>query len=332
MSHLRYTLKRLLQAIPVLIGISSITFFLINAMPGSPVEVMLGPTASEELIAAAEERYGFDQPIHVRYVKYILAAIGGDLGRSIHYGVPVTTKIMERLPVTLLLLASSFTFALSVAIPLGIVSARRRNQPVDHGSRVVSLIGVSTPNFWIGLLLIIVFGYHLEVLPSNGLVMPLSPISEVEGATSRLDVLVETARSLIMPTIALGTLQMAAVSRIERSSMLEVLGRDYISLARAFGVKESVITRKHAFRNAQLPVVTIIGLQLTSALGGAVLTETVFNINGMGRLIIQAVRTQDYALIMGTTLFFGVMFVIGTLLTDLTYAYLDPRVTYEGEE
>lgn len=332
MSHLRYTIKRLLQAIPVLIGISSITFFLINAMPGSPVEVMLGPTASEELIAAAEERYGFNQPLHVRYFKYILAAIGGDLGRSIHYGVPVTTKIMERLPVTLLLLASSFTFAITAAIPLGIVSARRRNQPVDHGSRVVSLIGVSTPNFWIGLLLIIVFGYHLQVLPSNGLVMPFSPISEIEGATSRLDVLVQTARSLVMPTIALGTLQMAAISRIERSSMLEVLGRDYIDLARAFGVKESVITRKHAFRNAQLPVVTIIGLQLTSALGGAVLTETVFNINGMGRLIIQAVRTQDYALIMGTTLFFGVMFVVGTLFTDLTYAYLDPRVTYEGED
>jgi peptide/nickel transport system permease protein len=332
MSHLRYTIKRLLQAIPVLLGITSITFLLINAMPGSPVEVMLGPTASEELIAAAEDRYGFNQPIHVRYVKYIFAALGGDLGRSIHYGVPVTTKILERLPVTLLLLASSFAFALSVAIPLGIVSARRRNQPVDHGSRVVSLIGVSTPNFWIGLLLIIVFGYHLQVLPSNGLVMPLSPISEVEGATSRIDVLVQTAKSLIMPTVALGTLQMAAVSRIERSSMLEVLGRDYVNLARAFGVKESVITRKHAFRNAQLPVVTIIGLQLTSALGGAVLTETVFNINGMGRLIIQAVRTQDYALIMGTTLFFGVMFVVGTLLTDLTYAYLDPRVTYEGED
>ncbi len=332
MSHLQYSIKRLLQAIPVLLGITSITFFLINAMPGSPVEVMLGPTATEEMIERASARYGFDQPLHIRYVKYIIAVLGGDLGRSIHYGVPVTTKILERLPVTLLLLVSSFTFAISVAIPLGIASARRRNQPVDHASRVVSLIGVSTPNFWIGLVLIIVFGYHLQILPSNGLVMPLTPISEVTGADSRLDVLVETLRSLIMPTIALGTLQMAAISRIERSSMLEVLGRDYIKLARAFGVKESLITRKHAFRNAQLPVVTIIGLQLTSALGGAVLTETVFNINGMGRLIIQAIQTQDYALIMGTTLFFGFMFVVGTLLTDLTYAYLDPRVTYEGEQ
>jgi peptide/nickel transport system permease protein len=316
----------------VLLGITSITFFLINAMPGSPVEVMLGPTATEEMIESARARYGFDQPLHIRYVKYIIAVLGGDLGRSIHYGVPVTTKILERLPVTLLLLVSSFTFAISVAIPLGIASARRRNQPVDHVSRVVSLIGVSTPNFWIGLVLIIVFGYHLQILPSNGLVMPFTPISEVTGADSRVDVLVETVRSLIMPTIALGTLQMAAISRIERSSMLEVLGRDYIKLARAFGVTESKITRKHAFRNAQLPVVTIIGLQLTSALGGAVLTETVFNINGMGRLIIQAIQTQDYALIMGTTLFFGFMFVVGTLLTDLTYAYLDPRVTYEGEQ
>ncbi|AEN05400.1 ABC-type transporter, integral membrane subunit [halophilic archaeon DL31] len=331
MSHLQYSVKRLLQAIPVLLGITSITFLLINAMPGSPVEVMLGPTATEEMIESARVRYGFDQPLHIRYVKYIIAVLGGDLGRSIHYGVPVTTKILERLPVTLLLLVSSFTFAISVAIPLGIASARRRNQPIDHASRVVSLIGVSTPNFWIGLVLIIVFGYYLQILPSNGLVMPFTPISEVSGADSRLDVLVETLRSLIMPTIALGTLQMAAISRIERSSMLEVLGRDYIKLARAFGVKESVISRKHAFRNAQLPVVTIIGLQLTSALGGAVLTETVFNINGMGRLIIQAIRTQDYALIMGTTLFFGFMFVVGTLLTDLTYAYLDPRVTYDGE-
>lgn len=332
MSHLQYSIKRLLQAIPVLLGITSITFFLINAMPGSPVEVMLGPTATEEMIADANARYGFDQPLYVRYYKYILAVLAGDLGQSFHYGVPVTEKILERLPVTILLLISSFTFAISVAIPLGIISARRRNQPIDHGSRVVSLIGVSTPNFWIGLVLIIIFGYHLEVLPSNGLVMPFTPISEVGGADSRLDVLVETGRSLIMPTIALGTLQMAAISRIERSSMLEVLGRDYISLARAFGVKESVITRKHAFRNAQLPVVTIIGLQLTSALGGAVLTETVFNINGMGRLIIQAIQTQDYALVMGTTLFFGFMFVVGTLVTDLTYAYLDPRVTYDGEQ
>jgi peptide/nickel transport system permease protein len=329
MSNLRYTFRRLLQAIPVLVGITSITFFLINAMPGNPVEVMLGPTASEELIEAAKARYGFDQPLHVRYVKYLWAVLHGDLGRSLHYGVPVTQKIFERLPITLLLLVSSFTFAITVAVPLGILSAKYRNEAADHAARVTSLVGVSTPNFWIGLVLIIVFGYHLDVLPSNGLVVPWAKIAEVENATSRLEVIVQTARSLIMPTIALGTLQMAAITRIERSSMLEVLGQDYVKLARAFGVKERTILRRHAFKNAQLPVVTIVGLQLTSALGGAVLTETVFNINGMGRLIIKAIQTQDYPLIMGTTLFFGFMFVIGTLITDLIYGYLDPRVTYE---
>lgn len=329
MSNLRYAFRRLLQAIPVLVGITSITFFLINAMPGSPVEVMLGPTASEELIQAAKVRYGFDQPLHVRYVKYLWAVLHGDLGRSLHYGVPVMDKILQRLPITLLLLVSSFTFAIGVAVPLGILSAKYRNEAADHAARVTSLIGVSTPNFWIGLVLIIVFGYHLDVLPSNGLVMPWAKVAEVESATSRLDVLVQTVKSLIMPTIALGTLQMAAITRIERSSMLEVLGQDYVKLARAFGVRERTILRRHAFKNAQLPVVTIVGLQLTSALGGAVLTETVFNINGMGRLIIKAIQTQDYPLIMGTTLFFGFMFVIGTLITDLIYGYLDPRVTYE---
>jgi len=170
----------------VLLGITSITFFLINAMPGSPVEVMLGPTATEEMITEASARYGFDQPSTFATTKYILAVLGGDLGQSIHYGVPVTEKILERLPVTILLLVSSFTFAISVAIPLGIVSARRRNQPIDHGSRVVSLIGVSTPNFWIGLLLIIVFGYH-----------PSAPLERVSDAVRDLG---SRGRGLAAPT------------------------------------------------------------------------------------------------------------------------------------
>jgi peptide/nickel transport system permease protein len=332
MSTLRYTARRLVQAIPVLVGITSITFLLINAMPGDPIEVMLGPTASEELIQSARERYGFDEPLYVRYLKYMMAVAQGDLGMSLHYGVPVTTKLFERLPVTLLLLATSFTYAISVAVPLGVVSAQRRNQVADHVSRVVSLFGVSTPNFWIGLVLIIVFAFYLNVLPANGLVMPTAPVGEVEGAAGRLDVLVASAKSLILPTITLGTLQMAAITRIERSSMLEVLGQEYVKLARAYGVKETTILRRHAFRNAQLPVITIVGLQITTALGGAVLTETVFNINGMGRLIITAIRNQDYWLIMGTTLYFGFLFVAGTIVTDLLYGYLDPRVTYEGAD
>ncbi|WP_049971359.1 ABC transporter permease [Haladaptatus cibarius] len=329
MGILRYTISRSLQAIPVLVGIVTITFLLTNAIPGDPVQIMLGPSPSAEMVEEIRAQYGLDEPLPVRYVNYLTSVAQGDLGQSIYYGVPVMTKIMERLPVTLLLMLSSFGFALVTAIPLGIISARRRNQPTDHVSRVVALIGVSTPSFWIGLMLIIIFAYHLGWFPATGLILPWADPSTVEGASSQLDVLHTAAMHLLLPTLSLGTLQMAAITRIERSSMLEVLQQEYVKLARAYGVSEGKILRRHAFRNAQLPVITVVGLQLTSALGGAVLTETVFNINGMGRLIITAINNQDYPLVMGTTVFFGLTFVVGVILTDLSYAYIDPRVTYD---
>ncbi|GAA0255826.1 ABC transporter permease [Haladaptatus pallidirubidus] len=329
MGILRYTLSRLLQAVPVLIGIITITFLLTNAIPGDPVQIMLGPSPSAEMVEEIRAQYGLDEPLPVRYVNYLTAVAQGDFGQSIYYGTPVLTKIMERLPVTLLLMLSSFGFALATAIPLGIISAKRRNKPTDHVSRIVALLGVSTPSFWIGLMLIIIFAYHLNVLPATGIVLPWADPSSVDGASSQIDVLWESFTHLLLPTLSLGTLQMAAITRIERSSMLEVLQQEYVKLARAYGVAEQKIVRKHAFRNAQLPVITVVGLQLTSALGGAVLTETVFNINGMGRLIITAINNQDYPLVMGTTIFFGLTFVIGVVLTDLSYAYIDPRVTYD---
>ncbi|WP_121817110.1 MULTISPECIES: ABC transporter permease [Halostella] len=332
MGMLSYTIRRLLQAIPVMLGIVTITFLLTNAIPGDPVSIMLGPSPSAEQAAAVRAKYGLDRPLYIRYLNYVADVLQGDLGRSLYYNVPVTEKIAERIPVTLLLLVSSFTFALATAIPLGVISAKRRNQPTDHVSRVVALIGVSTPSFWIGLLLIIVFSFHLNLLPATNLVMPWADPASVAGASSQWDVLVTAGEHLLMPTITLGTLQMAAVTRIERSAMLEVLNEEYVKLARAYGVGETTILRKHAFRNAQLPVITVVGLQLTSALGGAVLTETVFSINGMGRLIITAINNQDYELVMGTTLFFGFTFVIGVILTDLSYAYIDPRVTYGERE
>ncbi|WP_435156253.1 ABC transporter permease [Haladaptatus sp. DFWS20] len=329
MGILRYTLSRLLQAVPVLIGVITITFLLTNAIPGDPVQIMLGPSPSAEMVEQIRAQYGLDQPLPIRYVNYLTAVAQGDFGQSIYYGTPVLTKIMERLPVTLLLMLSSFTFALVTAIPLGIISAKRRNQPTDHISRIVALLGVSTPSFWIGLMLIIIFAYHLNVLPATGIVLPWANPSSVKGASSQIDVIWESFTHLLLPTLSLGTLQMAAITRIERSSMLEVLQQEYVKLARAYGVAEQKIVRKHAFRNAQLPVITVVGLQLTSALGGAVLTETVFNINGMGRLIITAINNQDYPLVMGTTIFFGLTFVIGVVITDLSYAYIDPRVTYD---
>jgi peptide/nickel transport system permease protein len=331
-SRLRYTINRLLQSIPVIVGIITITFLLTDAIPGDPVSIMLGPSPSAQQAAAIRAKFGLDQPLYVRYLNYLLDVARGDLGTSLYYGVPVMQKILERLPVTLLLLLSSFTFALATAVPLGIVSAKRRNKPTDHVSRVVALLGVSTPSFWIGLMLIIVFAFQLNLLPATNLVMPWAPPSNVEGAETQLEVVVTAIEHLILPTITLGTLQMAAFTRIERSSMLEVLNQEYVKLARAYGVKESTIVRKHAFRNAQLPLITIVGLQLTQALGGAVLTETVFSINGMGRLIITAIQNQDFQLVMGTTLMFGLVFVVGVIVTDLSYAYVDPRVSFDESE
>lgn len=329
MGRALYTIRRLLQAIPVLVGVATITFFLIEAMPGDPVSIMLGPSPSAQQAEVIRAKYGLDQPVWVRYLNYLWDVVNLNLGESLYYGVPVTQKIMERLPITLLLLLSSFTFALVSAVPLGIISAVRRNKPTDHVARIVALVGVSTPSFWIGLVLIIVFAYYRQWFPATNLVLPYADPATVEGATTRWEVVVTAAKHLVLPTISLGTLQMAAFTRIERSSMLEVLNEEYVKLARAYGVKESTIVRKHAFRNAQLPLITIVGLQLTGALGGAVLTETVFSINGMGRLIITAIYNQDIMLVMGTTLMFGLVFVVGVILTDLSYAYVDPRVSYD---
>lgn len=332
MSLLRYTAWRLLQAIPVIIGILTITFLLTNRIPGDPVQIMLAERAADpELVERIQARYGLDRPLHERYINYLLGVIQGDLGWSIYYDRPVTSPIIQRLPVTAYLVFSAFAFALITAIPLGVISAKRRNKPVDHVSRIVALIGVSTPSFWIGLMLIIIFAYHLGVLPAQGLPLPTDDPADVRHAETQFQVIVESVKHLILPMIALGTLQMASITRIERSSMVESLQKEYVTLARAYGASERSVVWRDAFRPAQLPVITIVGLGLSTALGGSVLIETVFQINGMGRLIITAIETQDYELVMGTTFLFGLMYLIGVIITDIAYAYIDPRVSY-GEQ
>lgn len=328
MGLLRYTIWRFAQALPVLVGIITITFFLANQIPGDPVEIMLGPSPAQERIEMIRARYGLDRPLHERYLTYMSGVATGDLGHSLYYDKPVMEMIVQRLPVTLYLTVSAFVFAIVTAIPLGVISAKRRNKPADHVSRIVSLIGVSTPSFWIGLMLIIVFAFHLGWFPARGLPLPWADPGNIRGAETQMDVLRTSVHHLILPMIGLGTLQMAQITRIERSSMVESMQGEYVKLARAYGVPESTIVRKHAFQVAQLPVITIVGLGLSTALGGAVLTETVFEIQGMGRLIITAIYNQDYELIMGTTFMFGLAYVVGVIITDIAYAYIDPRVTY----
>ncbi len=332
MSLLRYTAWRLLQAVPVVIGILTITFLLTNRIPGDPVQIMLAERAADpELVEQIQARYGLDRPLYERYINYLVGVVQGDLGYSIYYSRPVIDPIMQRLPVTAYLVFSAFAFAIITAIPLGVISAKRRNKPVDHVSRIVSLIGVSTPSFWIGLMLIIIFAYHLDFLPAQGLPLPTDDPNNVRHAETQFEVVRESIKHLILPMIALGTLQMASIARIERSSMVESLQKEYVTLARAYGASERSVVWRDAFRPAQLPVITIVGLGLSTALGGAVLIETVFEINGMGRLIITAIETQDYELVMGTTFLFGLMYVIGVIITDIAYAYIDPRVSY-GEQ
>jgi peptide/nickel transport system permease protein len=349
MGLLKYTIYRLLQAIPVMFGIAVITFVLINLAPGDPVDYMISEQlASEELIAAIEERYGLDEPLWKQFLNYIgfswflgLAGVPGfgdaptgllqgDLGLSMYYERPVSDLMITRIPPTLLLVLSAYAFALVLAIPLGVIAAKRRNEPTDHVSRIVALFGVSTPSFWIGIMLIILFGVWLGVLPTGRMVYPWrDPV--FYGYSGHLELWYQTARHLFLPMVALGTLQMAVIMRVERSSMIDSLQSEYVQLARAYGVSERTIMRKHAFRPSQLPVITLIGLNLTASIGGAVLIETVFAINGMGRLIIQSIETLDYQLILGTTIVIGFVVVIGMIVVDIAYAYIDPRVSY-GEE
>lgn len=347
MSNLpRYVAYRILQAIPLLIGISIVTFALVEAMPGDPINIIVqGQEVSEEELAILKSKYGLDVPAWRRYLNFmgiskILGALGlagfegapsgllqGDLGRSLHRSEPVSELMMTRLGPTLLLVLSAFGFALVTSIPLGVLAAKRRNKPADHISRIVALIGVSTPSFWIGIMLIIIFPIQLDVLPTNGLVLPWRDPSHY-GNSGMVEHLIDVGQHLLLPMIALGTLQMATIMRLERSEMLDSLQKEYVQLARAYGVSESKILRKHAFRPAQLPIITIIGLNLSTALGGAVITERVFSINGMGNLVVQAIGQLDYEVILGTTMVFATMFVVGVIITDIAYAYVDPRISY----
>ncbi|MGQ4557116.1 ABC transporter permease subunit [Halobellus sp. GM3] len=328
MTLLRYTLKRLLQTIPVLIAISLIIFVLVNSLPGNPILAQLqGQEITQELINNLEARYGLDQPLHERYLSYVSGLLVGDLGYSIYYEQPVSSLMIERVGPTLLLVLSAYLLALTTSIPLGVVAAKFHNDLPDHASRILALIGVSTPGFWIGIMMIILFSVVLGWLPSGNLVYPWRPPSHY-GYGSQLELYVQTARHLLLPMIALGTLQMAVLMRIERTSMLESLREEYVQTARAYGVPEQTILRRHAFRPAQLPVITIVGLNLSTALGGSVVIEEVFNINGMGRLLLSSIQVQDYQVVMSVTLVLAVIFLIGVVITDIAYAYIDPRVTY----
>ncbi len=304
---LRYLARRLLHTIPVLLGISFLVFLLVHLVPGDPVRVMLQDTGSPEQIERMRSQLGLDRPLHVQYASFVVRAAQGDFGRSIHTRRPVAQEIGYRMPHTVRLALAATAVAVTMGVVLGAIAAMHHQSALDYGTMVVALAGVSLPNFWFGLVLILVFSLYLRWLPPAG---------------------ADTLAHLILPAVTLGTSAAAIIARLTRSSMLEVLRQDYIRTARAKGVPERRMVYRHALRNAMIPVLSMVGLQFAGLLGGAVIVETVFGWPGIGRLAVDAIFTRDIPVIQAVVLVAAVIFVFVNLLVDVLYGLVDPRIRY----
>ncbi|MFF5235184.1 nickel ABC transporter permease [Dactylosporangium sp. NPDC000521] len=310
---LRITLIRSLTVIPVLLGISVISFLVIRMIPGDVISSIMGQDFGDPEVEAEMRRYfGLDMPVHEQFFTWFGDLLRGDLGTSMRTGQPVLDEILQRLPSTLLLAVSALLVAILLSIPMGILSATRRNGPLDAFARVASLIGLSVPNFWLGILLVYVFSVSLGWLPSQG-------ASEGGG-------LLDNLKYLVLPAVTLGASLAAINMRMTRSSMLEVLNQDYVRTARAKGLAERVIMVRHALRNSLIPVVTVLGIELGALLGGTVIVEQVFAWPGLGTMVIRGISQRDYPVVQGTLLFLAFFYVLVNYLVDLVYTYLDPRL------
>ena len=303
---LRYIATRLLATIPVLLGIIFVTMLTLDLIPGDPVALMLGENARPEQVAALRENLGLDKPLLVRYVIYIGNVLQGDLGRSIRQGTPVIDEIAAVWPNTLQLTLAAMALAVVVGLTTGAISALYPNSFTDGLVRLLSLLGLSMPVFWLGLVLIYFLGYYFRLFPVGG---------------------TGTWRHLVLPSLALAAPSVAIISRMTRSTMLEIMREDYVRTARAKGLSERRIVWRHVLRNSLIPVITVIGLQFGQLMGGAVLTETVFAWPGLGRLMVQAIFSRDYILLQGAVLVLALSFVVINTLVDISYAYIDPRVS-----
>jgi peptide/nickel transport system permease protein len=316
----KFILRRILQTIPVLIGVSILVFSMMHLIPGDPAQILAGESAPKEQVENIRESLGLNEPLPVQYFTYIGNAIQGDLGNSIRSGREVIDEISSRFWVTVELSVYSTILAVFIGIIAGVISATRKNTLIDTGIMVVALFGLSMPSFWLGLMLIQWFAIGMD-LPSWIPFLEDTSWFKPSGWGS--------FEQLVLPVITLGTGSAAIVARMTRSSMLDVIGQDYIRTARAKGVKERVVIYRHALKNALIPVVTVVGLQFGGLLGGAVLTETVFAINGMGRLIIDSISARDFPVVQGTILVISLLFVVVNLLVDITYKSLNKRIDLE---
>jgi peptide/nickel transport system permease protein len=299
-----YLLRRFLQSLLVLLGVSFVVFGILF-LTGDPALVLLPPDASAEAVEKFRQSMGFNDPFFVQYGRFLLGALRGDFGQSIRHGEPAFDLVMERMPATFELSGAALAIALCLAIPAGIVSAVRRNTVIDYFSTVVALLGQSMPTFWLGIMLILLFSVQLNLLPSSG-----------RGGWQHM----------LLPAITLGLFTTARITRLTRSGMLEVLSQDYIRTARAKGVANPPVVWKHALKNAAIPIVTIVGIELGTLLGGSVITETIFAWPGVGRLSVQAIYNRDYPVVQAAVFTLSATFVLVNLIVDMLYTYLDPRI------
>ena len=354
----QYLVRRLLASIPVLFGILVVTFIIARVIPGDPCKAILGEKATPEVCERFIHEKGLDRPIPEQLMVYMGEVFRGDFGNSIRMNVPVTRLLIERLPTTVELSLAALFVSMLFGVPLGVISAVKHNTWVDVTTMIWANIGVSMPVFWLGLMLMYIFSLQLKDtpfwFPPSGRLSPGIPddaFYEVWGWTvgesglwagflvflSRMNILnalltqnwellKDALKHLILPAVALGTIPMSIIARMARSAMLDVLGQDYIRTARAKGLGHFLVIVKHAFSNAQLPLVTVIGLSLGGLLGGAVLTETVFGLSGLGRTLYEAITARDYGIVQSFTVVIAVFYVVINLLVDISYAYLDPRI------
>jgi peptide/nickel transport system permease protein len=332
-----YIIRRLVLLIPVILGVALITFGISHVIPADPARAWAGEKATDEYVEQLREAYHLNEPLYIQFFYYVDSLSHGDLGTSPTTGRPVIDDLKDYFPATLELTLVSMVIAIVVGIPLGVLSATKKDRPVDHITRIFSLSGVSMPIFWLGLLMILAFSFHIDLLPSGGRIDewlgPPTRITNLYILDSLLTLdgtrLMSSIEHIIMPAICLAYATLALITRMTRSSMLEVLNQDYIKSAKAKGLPERTVIYKHALRNALIPTTTVMGLAFGSLLGGAVLTETIFSWPGIGRYAVDAIVGLDFSAIMGFTLLVALVYVLANLIVDILYAVLDPRIRYE---
>jgi ABC-type dipeptide/oligopeptide/nickel transport system permease component len=333
---MQYLLRRLVLTIPVLIGVSIIVFTIMHVIPGDPARLLFAGTgATDEQVQAMRHELGLDRPLVVQYLVYIAKAVRGDFGQSLHFKQPVLELILERMPATIELTLASLFIALAIAFPIGILSALKRYTIIDYVVMTGATLGISLPTFWVGILLIMLVAVNLNLLPGFGRIDYGVHLERITGfllvdslLTRNFPAFMSALEHLILPAAALGIAVATFSTRLIRSSMLEVISQDYVITARSKGLRERIVTTRHVLRNALIPVVTLIGVQLGDLLGGAVVTETIFAWPGIGRLVIQAIYNRDFLLVQGVVIFFALIRVIINLLTDLLYVWIDPRISH----